>query len=259
MFSPRGFLDFCERTGRFVVFAAAVARALPGAVMRPRELARQSARIGLGTLPLVAAAGISVGVVGWLQARTLLADFGSEAQLPGIVAVFVVLGLGPVLTALVMAGQVGARIGAELGSMRITEQVDALESMGLSQIRFLAAERVLACMLMLPLLTVMLDYLALAASFGAESTGGTLSVQQYAAGSLDFLTLVRAVPATASSVLFGFLIGTMACFFGLHAGEGTEGVGRASTYSVVGAMFGVLVANVLWVRITELVLGGMSL
>lgn len=247
-------MDWLESLGRYVIFAVRVVGYLPAAVLRWRDLIGQCSRIGIGSLPLVAAAGASIGVVSWLQARTLLADYGSEAQLPGIVSVFVVIGLGPVLTALVFSGQIGARLGAELGSMTISEQVDALHAMGLSATRYLAASRVLACMLMLPLLSVLLIYVALSSACAAEMLGGTLSFKQYTVNSLQFLELDKVVAANLSSLLFGFLVGTTSCWFGLRADHGTEGVGRASTFSVIASMFLVLLTNVVWVRGTDLLL-----
>lgn len=240
-------------SGELTWFALRVICALPGALLRPQALAIQCARVGIESLPLVLAAGASIGVVSWLQARTLLSNYGSEAQLPAIVAVFVVIGLGPVLTALVVAGQVGARLGAELGSMEITEQVDALEAMGLSSLQHLASVRVMACILMVPLLTIALDYMAIAASGASELVGGSLSLAAYANHSLAFLRLERALFATASSLVFGFLIGLISCWSGLQAEHGTEGVGKASTASVVFSMLAVLTANVIWVRAMELI------
>lgn len=238
--------------GRFTAFAFRVLRSLPSAFQRPADLADQCLRIGVGSLPLVAAAAVSIGLVSWLQTRSLLGNFGSETLLPGFIAVFVLVGMGPVVTALVVAGQVGARLGAELGSMTITEQVHALEALGLSPIKHLAAARVLAVTLMLPLLTVSLDAVALAAAFAAEGLGGDVSARQYMNESFRFLSLAKVVPATLSSIVFGLLIGLSGCWFGFEAGHGTEGVGRASTRSVVAGMFGVLASNVLWVRISAI-------
>jgi len=243
--------EIWETIGRFTYFAWRVLKDLPAAFQRPTDLADHCFRVGLGSLPLVAAAAVSIGLVSWLQTRSLLGDFGSESLLPGFIAVFVLVGMGPVVTGLVVAGQVGARLGAELGSMTITEQVHALEALGLSPIKHLAAGRVLAVTLMLPLLTVCLDVVALSAAFAAEGLGGDVSARQYVSESFRFLTLAQVVPATLSSLAFGLLIGLFGCWFGFEAGHGTEGVGKASTRSVVAGMFGVLAANVFWVQATS--------
>ncbi len=242
--------------GRATFFAFRAAWHLPAGLLRPLSVAGQCVHLGLASVPLILAAGASIGVVSWLQARTLLSDFGSEAQLPGVVAVFIVLGIGPVLTALVTAGQVGARMGAELAAMTINEQVDALHAMGLSAVQHLVVSRVWACVIMLPLLTITLDYTALAAACLAEWLGGELAPAAFWARSMDLLTLQRMVPATLSSVVFGLIIGLTGCWYGLHPDTGTEGVGRASTHSVVTSMLLILLVNVVWVRATEWVLRG---
>lgn len=247
-------LGALESLGRFTHFAITVICALPQALRRPAELALQMHRVGLGSLPLVGAAGVSIGLVSWLHAHTLLADIGTEAQLPAVVGAFVVVGLGPVITALVVAGQVGAGIGAELGSMRITEQMDALEAMGVSPMHRLVATRVLALVLVMPLLTVLLDALALGASFAAEALGGVISAREYFQRSLEYLPLDRSLAATLNSLAFGFCVGVTGCWLGFRAEGGTEGVGRAATRSVVASMFLVLLANVVLVRLAELVL-----
>lgn len=243
-----------ETLGRFSHFALTVVVALPNALRRPTELALQMERVGLGSLPLVAAAGISIGVVAWMHAHTLLADIGTEAQLPAVVGAFVIVGLGPVITALVVAGQVGAGLGAELGSMRITEQMDALEAMGVSPLDRLVATRVLALVFVMPLLTVFLDTLALLSSFVAESLGGVISAREYFQRSMEYLPLDRSLAATLNSLAFGFCVGVTGCWLGFRAQGGTEGVGRAATRSVVVSMFLVLLVNVLLVRLAELVL-----
>ncbi|QGJ72378.1 ABC transporter permease [Planctomycetales bacterium 10988] len=250
--SAIGRASILVEVGNFLWFLLQVLASLPGSFLRLSNLMVQCERIGIGSLPLVVAAGASVGAVSWLQTRSLLERFGSESQLPGIVAIFVVIGLGPAMTALVVAGQVGARLGAELGSMMISEQVDALQAMGLSPLRQLVATRVMACVLMLPLLTIGLHASALITSCMAEVLGGSLTLQQYLVSSFEFLKFQQTLLVNTSTLFFGFLIGTTSCWFGLRPGEGTEGVGRASTYSVVGSMLFVLIANVIWVQLTNL-------
>jgi phospholipid/cholesterol/gamma-HCH transport system permease protein len=242
--------------GRATVFSLRTLMAMPMALLRPSSIIAQSVHLGLGSLPLVVAAGACIGVVAWIQARTLLSDFGSVDQLPSVVAAFIVLGIGPVFTALVTAGQVGARLGAELAAMTINEQVDALHAMGLSATRHLVTGRVWACVLMLPLLTITVAYTGMGAACLAEVLGGDLNASTFWSRSLELLTLERVVPATLSSVVFGLVIGLVGCWFGLHPAPGTEGVGQASTRSVVVSMLMILVVNVIWVRVTELVLRG---
>ena len=138
--------------------------------------------------------------------------------------------------------------------MRLTEQIDALEVLGLSSLRQLVAPRVLACMLALPLLTVVIAYLAVGSGYAAEAVGGSMSFAQYRNEALRVLTLCDVMPAVLKTVAFGYLIGVSGCYFGMNARGGTEGVGRAATHGVVGAIFLVLVSNVLLVRLFQLLI-----
>ena len=250
--STAGIGTLLVRTGRFTLFLLRCVVSLPGALAYPRQMINQCQRVALGSLPLVLVTAVSVGVVIWLQGRTQMSQYEMEAQLPGLVAVFVVIGIGPVLTGLVVAGQLGAQLAAELASMKVSQQLDALSAMGVSPQRRLVSIRVLSCMLMVPLLTVVLDYAAIGAGAMAEAIGGTLTFEAYTSGVVTYLTLDQVVPATLSSVLFGLLIGVCGCYAGLESGPGTDGVGRASTFGVVGAMLLVLGINVLWVQGSEL-------
>jgi phospholipid/cholesterol/gamma-HCH transport system permease protein len=152
---------------------------------------------------------------------------------------------------LVVAGRSGASLGAELGSMRLTEQIDALEVMGLSTVRELVGPRVLACMLTLPLLTIFIAFVAIGSSFLAEMLGGTLSWTQYQSDVLRGLTQGKAVPATLKTIVFGFLVGVTGCYAGMTVEGGTEGVGRAATRGVVGSIFLVLISNVVLVKLIQ--------
>ena len=171
--------------------------------------------------------------------------------LPQAVALAVVLEFAPTGAGLIVAGRSGASLGAELGSMRLTEQIDALEALGLSPLHLLVAPRVLACILALPLLTAFIIYFALAGSYAAEAVGGNLSWVQYRTESLRGLRLEDVVPATLKTMVFGYLVGTTGCYLGMSATGGTEGVGRAATRSVVVSTFLVLAANVVLVRLIQ--------
>ena len=143
-------------------FAVEVVLALPGAAWRrPGEVLRQFERVAWGGLPVVAAAGTSVGLVTWLQVRRLLATYGAEETLPSVLSAAVLVETGPVLASLLVAGRMGAGLGAELGSMTMTEEVDAREVLGAPTIGSLVAPRAIACLLAVPLLTVLLDAFAL--------------------------------------------------------------------------------------------------
>lgn len=249
-------LRILESLGHQVHFAARAAGALPYALLRrPGALFVQLHQIFLGALPLGLAGGIAVGAVIWMHGRNpLKAVGGPEAVsvLPQALALVVVLELAPIVAGLIVAGRTGAGLGAELGSMRLTEQIDALEMLGLSPLRELAGPRVLACMLALPLLTIFIIVAALGAGLAAELIAGSMSVTQYQVACLKPLTLRDVGPSLLKTVAFGFLIGVTGCRAGMTAEGGTEGVGRAATRGVVMSIFLVLVADVVLVMLTQL-------
>src|SRR5690242_334950 len=192
-----------ENLGRATHFAWRVLLALPTVLRRLSSLTVQLYEILLGALPLGVAAGAAIGVVVWLHLRGTLQSVGGPSAvtyLPQALALAVVLEFAPIAAGLIVAGRSGASLGAELGSMRLTEQIDALEMLGLSPLRELVAPRLLACMLSLPLLTLFIMYLALGSGYVAEALGGSLSWVQYRTECLRVLTLHDAVPATLKTV-----------------------------------------------------------
>jgi phospholipid/cholesterol/gamma-HCH transport system permease protein len=244
-----------ERIGHFVAFALRTLIALPSALVRPRESLRQFYAVLTGALPLAAVAGLALGVVIWMHLRGVLARFGgSEAvqYLPTALSLAVSLEFAPIGAGLIVAGRSGANLGAELGSMKQTEQLDALEMLGVSAIRRLVAPRVLACVLALPILTIFIDYLAIVGSYAAEVTASGASWTQYSEACLRGLRFNDVLLATVKTLVFGYLIGVSGCYFGVYAEGGTEGVGRSATRGVVGATLCVLVSNVILVRLIQL-------
>ena len=250
-------LDALETLGNALHFAGRALAAAPLSVLRFREFSRQLYNVLLGALPLGVAAGFALGVVIWIHLHGILTEFNPEAVrlLPKFLAVAVVLEFAPIGAGFIVAGRSGASLGAELGSMRLTEQIDALEVLGLSPMHYLVGPRVLACMLALPVLTVFIAFLALAGSFAAEALGGNLHWSEYERLWLSNLRLRDIVPATLKTVVFGYLSGVTGCYYGMHAEGGTEGVGRAATRSVVLSIFQVLVADVLLVRLIQVTTG----
>ena len=249
-------LSFLESLGHQTHFAFRALRSLPYAlVRRPGAVFVQLAQIFLGALPLAMAGGVAVGAVIWMHGRNpLKAVGGPEAVsvLPQALALVVVLELAPIVAGLIAAGRTGSSLGAELGSMRQTEQIDALEMLGVSPMRELVGPRVLACMIALPLLTIFIVVAALGAGLAAEMTAGSMSVTQYQVAILKPLHLRDVIPSLLKTVAFGYLIGITGCFAGMKAEGGTEGVGRAATRGVVGSIFLVLVADVFLVMATQM-------
>jgi phospholipid/cholesterol/gamma-HCH transport system permease protein len=251
-------LNFLEQLGHFTRFAFRALLAAPVSILHPRELARQLHGILIGALPLALAAGGALGAVVWMHLRGALvsvAGQGAAVYLPQAQALAVVLEFAPLSAGLIVAGRSGASLGAELGSMRLTEQIDALEVLGLSPLRVLVGPRVLACMASLPVLTVFIAYLAILSGYVAEAVGGSMTWTQYVNNSLRVLVPGSVVPAVLKTVAFGYLIGVTGCYFGMAATGGTEGVGRAATRSVVASLFLVLVSNVFLVKLIQVALG----
>jgi phospholipid/cholesterol/gamma-HCH transport system permease protein len=251
-------LDTLETVGRLAHFGWRALLSLPGACLRPRQLLVPLHQVLLGALPLGLTAGLAMGAVVWLHLRGSLFRVGGPGALrylPEGLALAVVLEFAPIAAGLIVAGRSGAGLGAELGAMRLTEQIDALEVLGRSPLRELVAPRVLGCMLALPLLTVFIAYLALASGALAEAVGGTLTLTQFRGECLEALRpflWTDVVPSVLRTVVFGYLIGVAGCSFGLSAHGGTEGVGRAATAGVVASIFLVLVADVVLVRLIKL-------
>jgi phospholipid/cholesterol/gamma-HCH transport system permease protein len=252
-------MRWLEQCGRYSHFAIRALAATPRVLGRPGDLLAQIYNVLIGALPLGVVAGLAVGAVVWMHLRDVVETLaGREAVslLPRALALAVALEFAPIVAGLMVAGRTGASLGAELGSMRLTEQIDALEVLGLSPLRILVAPRVLACMIALPLLTVFISYLGILSGFLAETlSGGSLTWAQYHTESLRNLTLRNVLPATLKTVVFGYLIGVSGCYFGMQAGGGTEGVGRAATRSVVVSIFLVLIADVVLVRAIQVFVG----
>jgi phospholipid/cholesterol/gamma-HCH transport system permease protein len=244
-------IAFFETLGRFFGFAASAAVSAFRAFGRPGEVGRQLYRILLGSLPLGLIAGVALGAVVWMHLNGIVSGTLSR-EVPKYLAMVVVLEFAPLGAAMVVAGRIGASLAAELGTMRLTEQVDALEAMGLSAMRFLVGPRTLAAMLALPLLTVYMAVFALGASFLAEMAGGRLYPVEYAVLVESGLKEVELAPVLLKTVVFGYLIAVAGCWHGLNAPPGADGVGVAATRGVVLAIELVLASNVVLVKLIQI-------
>jgi phospholipid/cholesterol/gamma-HCH transport system permease protein len=214
-----------------------------------RELMRQCDAIGAKSFPLVALAGAATGVVLSLETRDSLVRFGAKSFLPAIIVFSMIKESGPVVTGLVVSGRAGAGIGAELGSMKVTEQIDAMEASAVDPYKYLAVTRVLACMLMVPLLTIAANFCGIFMGWVANALTDPISLRLFLDRGFKEVAFSDYVPPILKTCVFGLIIGLVACFQGMRSKGGTEGVGRTATSSVVlGSLF-VILADVLLVRL----------
>jgi len=245
-----GLIDgFFEWFGSLGIFFWKVCKAAVTPPYEWRELVRQLDEVGSKSLPLVVLAGASVGVVLSMETRSIMTQFGAKSLLPISVVYAVIQEMGPIITGLVVSGRVGAGIGAELASMKVTEQIDAIEASAINPYRYLAATRILACMLMLPLLTVAADAGGLLMGWVAQTLVEPISFHQFIDKGFSGATLKDFLPPTLKTAVFGLIIGLVACFQGMRTRGGAEGVGRAATNSVVLASLFVILSDVVLVKI----------
>lgn len=198
-----------------------------------KEFLRQCYQMGNRSIVLVGITGFIIGLVLTLQTRPTLMEFGAVSWMPSMVGISIIREIGPMITALVCAGRIGSGIGAELGSMRVTEQIDAMEVSGTNPFKFLVVTRVLATTLMLPLLVIFGDAIALYGSFLVENLKGDVSFQLYFNQVFASLEFGDVIPATIKTFFFGLAIGIVGCFKGYYCAKGTAGVGRAANSAVV--------------------------
>ena len=217
-----------------------------------QELLRQFFYIGNKSLPLVALTAFIMGLVITIQSRPTLVEFGAEAWLPKMVSVSLVREIAPVITALICAGKIGSGIGAELGSMKVTEQIDAMEVSGTNPFKFLVATRVVATTLMIPLLAVLADAISLYGGYLGANIHGVVSWQLYWNQVFETLTYGDVLPSLIKTFFFGFAIGIIGCYKGFNTMKGTEGVGISANSAVVVASLLVFIIDLLAVQITDM-------
>ena len=194
-----------------------------------------------------------MGLVLTIQTRPTLLTFGAVTMLPGMVAVSLIREMGPVITALLCAGKIGSGMGAELGSMRVTEQIDAMEVSSANPIRFLVATRVLASTLMVPLLILYADALGILGSWVAANMKGDVSFVLFFSQAFRHVGFIDFIPAFIKSFFFGAVIGLVGCYKGYYAGRGTESVGIAANSAVVSASLLVIIVDMIAVQITDMI------
>lgn len=215
------------------------------------ELLKQCYFIGYKSLPLVGLTAFIMGLVITMQSRPTLVEFGAEAWLPKMVSISLIREISPVITALICAGKVGSGIGAELGSMRVTEQIDAMEVSGTNPFKFLVVTRVLAATLMLPLLAVMADAIALYGAYLGCNIHSVVSWELFWNQVVETNSYSDIVPAVIKTFFFGFAIGIVGCYMGYFSNKGTEGVGRSANAAVVVSSLLVFILDLIAVQIAD--------
>jgi phospholipid/cholesterol/gamma-HCH transport system permease protein len=244
-----GAISALEAVGAIASFGG---RAVVEALRPPyetREILRHIFQFGYRSAPLILIAGLAIGIVLSMHTRASLERFGAEAMIPAGLAIALIRETGPLTAALLVAGRVGAGIGAEIGAMRVTEQIDALEASAVDAFKYLAVTRILALMIVMPLLTIMMDFAGIFGGYIAEAVVSGMSWQLYFERAFSYIAYSDIIPATMKTVVFGFLIAVVSSYLGFTTSRGTEGVGEASTRSVVMGSMLVIVSDVILVKI----------
>lgn len=216
------------------------------------EFLRQCFFIGYKSLGLVAVTAFIMGLVITIQSRPTLVEFGAEAWLPKMVSVSLVREIAPVITALICAGKIGSGIGAELGSMKVTEQIDAMEVAGTNPFKFLVATRVLTTTLMIPILAVLADAISLYGGYLGANIRGVVSWDLYWNQVFETLTYGDVIPSICKTFFFGFAIGIIGCYKGFNTQKGTEGVGLSANSAVVISSLLVFILDLVAVQVTDI-------
>jgi phospholipid/cholesterol/gamma-HCH transport system permease protein len=253
--APNILVSTVEWFGELGLYFARLCRSALTPPWEFQEMLHQCDEIGSKSLPLVVLAGTAIGVVVSLQTRDSLIRFGAKSLLPAVIVFSVIKETGPIITGLVVSGRVGAGIGAELGSMRVTEQIDAMGASAVDSFRYLVATRVLACILMLPLLTVCADLCAIFAGWVADTAAEPISLRHFIESGTKGVLFSDFLPPTFKTLVYGLIVGVVSCFQGMSTKGGTAGVGRSATSSVVLSSLFVILADVALVRLIQVIYG----
>jgi len=249
---PQSIRSFLIEVGELSYFAGRFFKELFSRPFEMRELMRQCYQMGNKSLVLVGVTGFILGLVMTLQTRPTLMEFGAESWMPSMVGISIVREIGPVIIALICAGRISSGIGAELGSMRVTEQIDAMEVSGTNPFKYLVVTRILAATLMIPLLIIYGDAIALFGSALIENFKGDVSFLLFFNNVFDALEYSDINPAIIKSFFFGFAIGLVGCFKGYNCERGTVGVGEASNSAVVFTSMLLFIIDFIAVFVTDI-------
>lgn len=248
--STEGFLN---ELGNITSFTIRTIQQFFVAPFELRELLKQGYQIGNKTLPLISITGFIMGLVLTLQSRPVLVEFGAQSMLPGMITVSIIREIGPVITALLCAGKISSGIGAELGAMKVTEQLDAMEVSGTKPLNFVVATRVLATTLIVPVLVFYNDAIAIFGSYVAVIMHEKMSLILFLSQAFDSLSFADVIPATIKTIFFGFFIGLIGSYKGYNTARGTESVGLSANSAVVTASLVIFIIDLIAVQVSELI------
>jgi phospholipid/cholesterol/gamma-HCH transport system permease protein len=243
-----GFSKLFALAGNITLFGL---RAVKDAFRPPfelNEIVTQVFEVGWRSSVLVMVSGFAFGVVIALQTRAEMVGIGASALVPQAISQGIFKDMGPLITALLVSGRVGAGIGAELAGMRVTEQIDALEALAVDSFKYLVVTRVVACVFAIPILTLLLDFSGLIGGMAADILPLHMSVRLFLWDAFSPMSWSDYIPPILQTVVFGFIIGAVSCYLGYTATQGAKGVGRASTRSVVFSSVLVILAEVILVK-----------
>ncbi len=244
-----GVLGLLASVGAVATFGARAVTESARPPYEAREVLKHIYQFGYRSAPLILAAGFAIGVVLSMHTRASLARFGAESLIPAGLAMALIRETGPLTAGLLVAGRVGAGIGAEIGAMKVSEQIDALEANAVDAFKYLAVTRIIALMIVMPLLTILMDFSGIVGGYVAEAAVSGMSWRVYLERAFSYITYSDIIPATLKTVVFGYLIAAVSSYLGFTTSRGTEGVGEASTRSVVMASMLIIVSNVVLVKI----------
>jgi phospholipid/cholesterol/gamma-HCH transport system permease protein len=250
---PESTTDFFLRISGLVLFGMRFFKEVFSPPYEIKETIRQCFAIGYKSLSLIGITGFIIGLTLTLQSIPTLAKFGAQSLVPSMITLAVILEVGPVITALIFAGKIGSGIGAEIGSMRVTEQVDAMEVSGTNPFKYLVVSRVAATTLMLPLLIIYADAIALFGGYLAASFTSDTSIKLFLINAFSSVTLNDVIPSVIKTFVFGYSIGVVGCYEGYNATRGTESVGIAANTAVVISSLLVIIIDMINVQIMTII------
>lgn len=241
-----------EDTGNISLFTGRFFKEIFKLPFPINEFLRQCYAIGYKSLPLVSITGFIMGLVLTIQSRPTMSKFGAESWLPSMVSLSLIREIAPVVTALICAGKIASGIGAELGSMKVTEQIDAMEVSAINPYKYLVVSRILATTIMIPILVVFADFIGIYGGYVGYNVHSSIGLFRYFSEVVEHLEFLDVLPAVIKTFFFGFFIGLIGCYKGFNASSGTASVGIAANESVVAASLSIFIIDMLAVQLTDL-------